>query len=239
LRIRQGFSAWRWLWVAVGAKATLYRIQAGRGYGQAVQLVGAEFGGCLEHDGWAPYLRFTLSLHLSCLGHILRRCRTMIETGGEGDAVDLAGTVKEIAGKGLDLRDRQSRGEISEHGVWTAAGRLAARLDRVLSQPWSGAAALRLVKHLRRQQPHLFTFLHCPGVEATNNRGERAIRPAVIARKVWGGSRTAKGAVVQQVLTSVLETCRQQARDGFAWITGLLRGSPTVVLDLAPRPGSG
>ncbi len=229
----------QWLWVAVSERATVYRIQAGRGYQQAVQLVGAGFTGCLVHDGWAPYLRFQQALHQSCLQHIVRRCRTMIDIGSQSGVVELASRVKEIAGKGMEVRDRRERREISEQGMWTAAGRLAAELERVLSLPWMDEADLRLVKHLRRQQPHLFTYLHCPGVEATNNRGERAIRPAVMARKVWGGSRTANGAMVQQVLVSVLETCHQQAKDSFDWVTGLLRGSPAVVLDLAARPGSG
>jgi transposase len=32
----------------------------------------------------------------------------------------------------------------------------------------------------------LFTFLNCPSLEATNWPAEQAIRPVVVARKVWG-----------------------------------------------------
>lgn len=35
----------------------------------------------------------------------------------------------------------------------------------------------------------LFTFLRHPGADATNWRGEQAIRPAVVSRKVWGRTR--------------------------------------------------
>jgi len=31
-------------------------------------------------------------------------------------------------------------------------------------------------------------------LDATNHRAEEAIRPAVVARKVWGGNRTVNGA---------------------------------------------
>ena len=227
-----------WLWVAVNECLTVYRIEAGRGYEQAVKLAGAGYKGCLIHDGWIVYWRFTLALHQSCLWHILRRCRIMIEAASNPEATGLPRQVKGLLEKSLRLRDRRDGGEVSERGVWSAAGRLAAEMDRLLSEPWESEADRRLVKHLRRQEPHLFTFLHCPGVEATNNRGERAIRPAVIARKVWGGSRTAKGAEVQQVLASVLATCRQQAKDAFGRITALLRSPAESVLDLLPESGS-
>jgi hypothetical protein len=60
---------------------------------------------------------------------------------------------------------------------------------------------------------HLFTFLRVPGVQATNWRAEQAIRSAVVTRKSWGGNRTWTGADTWQVLTSVLRTATQQARD--------------------------
>jgi len=37
-----------------------------------------------------------------------------------------------------------------------------------------------------------------------NNAAERAIRPAVIARKTWGGNRTASGAKTKMILASIL-----------------------------------
>jgi hypothetical protein len=37
-------------------------------------------------------------------------------------------------------------------------------------------------------------LLYCPGLEATNWRAEQAIRPIVVARKVWGRNRTPCGA---------------------------------------------
>ena len=83
----------------------------------------------------------------------------------------------------------------------------------------------------------LFTFLHCPGLDATNNAAERAIRGMVIARKVWGGNRTWEGAHTQQILASVLRTCGQQGKDAFTRCVRLLRAPRTVTLDIVPGAG--
>jgi len=51
----------------------------------------------------------------------------------------------------------------------------------------------RFARHLWANRSHLFTFLRQAGVDATNWRAEQALRPAVVNRKVWGGSRTWAG----------------------------------------------
>jgi len=93
-----------------------------------------------------------------------------------------------------------------------------------------------LAKHLRHEQPWLFTFLYCSGLDATNHASERAIRGMVIARKVWGGNRTWEGAHTQQVLVSVLRTCWQQGKDAFTLLVALLRAPETLILDIVSGP---
>jgi hypothetical protein len=44
-----------WLWAFVGEQVTVYRIAGGRGYQDAAQVLGADYAGVLERDGWAPY----------------------------------------------------------------------------------------------------------------------------------------------------------------------------------------
>ena len=69
----------QWLHVAVSAQVTVYAILPGRGYEQSVTMLGAEYDGFLIHDGWAPYYRFPLAFHQSCLAHLLKRCREMMQ----------------------------------------------------------------------------------------------------------------------------------------------------------------
>jgi transposase len=95
----------------------------------------------------------------------------------------------------------------------------------------------RLARHLAHEWLWLFSFLHCPGLDATNNAAERAIRGMVIARKVWGGNRTWQGARTQQILASVLRTCWQQGKDAFTRCVRLVCAPRAVILDIVAGTG--
>lgn len=145
--------------------------------------------------------------------------------------------VEHLLQASLELRDRYEQGEVSERGLSIATGKLEAKLDWMLETRRRNPANRRLARHLEHELLWLFTFLHCPGLDATNNAAERAIRGMVIARKVWGGSRTWEGAHTQQILASVLRTCWQQGKDAFARCVKLLRAPRTVILDIVPGAG--
>ena len=200
-----------WLWAFASAEVTVYAIQPGRGFEQATRVLGADFPGFLVRDGWSIYRQFEQALHQSCLAHLLRRCREMSEVASPS-AARFPRTVQRILQQALALRDRRAAGQISPHGLAVPRGRLEARLDRALVRRYRWAANERFANHLYREGNSLFPFLDCPGLEATNWRAEQALRPAVVARKVWGGNRTPRGAHTQEILASVLQTCRQQNR---------------------------
>jgi Transposase IS66 family len=70
---------------------------------------------------------------------------------------------------------------------------------------------------------------------ATNNVAERAVRALIGARKNWGGNRTQNGARAQAVLTSILQTAKQQGKNPFAIVVELLCcGGKQKILDLVP-----
>ena len=223
----------QWLHVAVSAKVTVYAILPGRGYEQSVTILGAAYDGFLIHDGWAPYYRFLFAFHQSCLAHLLKRCREMMQIAPPA-ALAFPRTVEQLLRTGMELRDRYEAGAISAHGLRTATGKLEAKLDRVLAIRRRNPANRRLARHLEHERLWLFTFLRCFGLDATNNAAERAIRGMVIARKVWGGNRTWEGARTQQILTSVLRTCWQQGQDAFTRLVKLLRAPRVVILDIVP-----
>jgi glycosyltransferase involved in cell wall biosynthesis len=71
----------------------------------------------------------------------------------------------------------------------------------------------------------LWTFLDLEGVEPTNNASERALRPAVIWRKLSFGTKSAAGSRFVETILTVVETCHRQSRNSFEYITpSLLAG---------------
>jgi transposase len=226
----------RWLWVAVSEQVTFCDILSGRGFPQAASILGADYHGWLTHDGWKVYYKFLQAGHQSCLRHLLRRCEDMIKIASPA-AARFPLRVQAGLQQGLALRDRHNNHEISLHGLWTATGRLEVKLDRVLAHPGRDAANRRFAKHLLHERPYIFTFLYCPGLDATNNVSERAIRALIGARKNWGGNRTPRGAHAQAVLTSILQTAKQQGKQPFDVLVELLCCSDKhKMLDLVPVP---
>jgi transposase len=73
----------------------------------------------------------------------------------------------------------------------------------------------RLIKH----REHLLRCLEEPRAEPTNNRAERSLRPAVIARKLSCGNKTQNGKQTWQVLCSLAATCHQRGQDLIEFIT--------------------
>jgi transposase len=225
----------RWLWAVVTDQVTFCEILPGRGFAEAARILGAEYAGWLIHDGWAVYYKFLKAAHQSCVAHLIRRCRDMAEVATPA-AARFPLAVKQLLEDGLALRDRYLEQKISLRGLWTATGRLEAKLDRLLARTYQDPANRRLAKHLRHERPYLFTFLYCPGlVDATNNLAERVMRMLVVIRKNWGGNRTESGARAQAILTSVLCTARQQDKDVFELLTDLLRSPQPKLLDILPE----
>jgi transposase len=85
--------------------------------------------------------------------------------------------------------------------------RLLARFDAFAREDASDFATLAKRKvELRRGRDKYFTCLLFPGIPCDNNAAERAIRPAVMKRKVSLGSKTGRGAKATEVLLTVIRT---------------------------------
>jgi transposase len=220
-----------WLWVFVGDQVTVYHIAAGRGYGQAADILGDEFAGVLERDGWASYRKFTHASHQTCLAHLLRRCHELIaDAGGDQERTEVPAELRAILLDALCVRAQQLDGDALDSAV---AG-LRARVETFCARTPGADPDRRLVKHVTTEKDHLFTFLTTPGVEATNWEAEQALRGMVVARKHWGGNKTRKGADTAAILASVLRTAAQQSVDPIDVLAELQRnGQIPTPLELA------
>lgn len=222
-----------WLWAFTNRRETVYDIQPGRGYGEAVKVLGEGFAGVMVADGWAPYQKFTKATHQTCLAHLLRRCEEMLEKA-TGAAVKFPRAVKEILQSAFELRDQRDAGTIGGEQLESAKEELQLQMDRRLSGQFTDPSNQRLAKHLTRHQEQLFIFLVREDVEATNWPAEQAIRPAVINRKTSGGNRTSQGSHAQAILMSVLRTFQQYQVSPLDILPRLLRSVHPVPLEAIP-----
>jgi transposase len=216
----------QWLWAFVTPATTVYAIQPGRGLAQAAHVIGVDYSGVLQRDGWQSYRQFTHAAHQTCLAHLLRRCRVLLL---DDPAQPFVGAVKAILQAALATRDRYRTGDVSAHGLAVARGAYVERLGQLLQRPPSRRLAVRRFhQHLIREFEAIFSFLFDPALDATNWRAEHALRPAVVTRKMCGGgNRTRQGADSQQILATVLRTADQRGLDATDLFVALLT---------APRP---
>ena len=221
-----------WLWDFVTPQATVYVIRPSRGHQVVQEVLGTAFPGTLVTDGLPTYDAVRSSGRQLCLAHLIRRAADLEKAKSRG-AVRFPRAVLGILRQALELRSRSPT--LSAHGLAVARGRIKAALDRLLRYHLIDPDNERLGAHLHAHREHLLTFLDEPAVEPTNNIAERQLRPAVIARKLSAGNRTARGAFTHAVLASLAATCRQRGERFTDLAVSLLcREPPRTTLSLAP-----
>lgn len=91
-----------------------------------------------------------------------------------------------------------------------------------------------MARNLLKAWPALWTFASHDGVQPTNNHAERALRSAVIYRKLSLGTQSQTGERRVARLLSAHTTCRLQHRSLFAYLTDAIaahsRGDPVPLL---------
>ena len=216
-----GQSSWLHVWVS--ESATCYHIDPHRSADALEDLIGLDWDGWLHHDGYATDNRFLEATHQQCNAHILHRARDML-LGARGGAVHFPRQVIGLFTEAIVLRKAYQRGEVSLATMAGSRADFENRLMGLIVPTRLNPDNARLSNHLWNHIDEWFTFLSDPQAETTNNRAERAIRPAVVNRKVWGGNRTWVGAKAQSILTSVLRTCHQRSLQTVDFLSRLLCG---------------
>jgi transposase len=77
-------------------------------------------------------------------------------------------------------------------------------------------------RELLSREVSLFLFAFVSGVEPTNNAAERALRHGVLWRKMSHGPKSVVGSEYLGCIWSVVETCRQQGRGVWVFLTACM-----------------
>ena len=221
-----------WLWVFTNDSLSVYTIDPTRAHEVVERILGDDFAGVLGCDCFLAYDALKTYTQSKCAGHLLRRCAEISESKS-GRAVRFSLQVARLVRAAITLKQRRTEQQISAHGYAVACGRLEAALDRLLAGHYTDPDYARLAKLLRKQRPHLLTFLYVEALDPTNNAAEREIRPAVLIRKTNGCNRSATGARTHSILTSVIRTCQKHGRDFVTTVRHVLRQPTSIAVDIA------
>jgi transposase len=212
-----------YLWTLNTADHTLYHIDRSRGKKVIADLLGQAFGHngqTLVSDFYSVYDQFD-GPQQKCLTHLLRELRDTLAKRPELRGHAFFKRCKKLVQDMLRLKKRRNSLDPAAYGRRVEMAEQ--RLEELANRSWNDCDADRLTKRLRKYRAKLTTFLHNPAVDGTNNAAERAIRPAVVMRKITGGSRSDKGAKAWAILASVMRTAEQQGRDVLETLKALLR----------------
>jgi hypothetical protein len=189
-------------------QATVYQVRPRHRHQEVQEVVPRNYQGVLGTDRGRSYedKSFRRVKQRKCLAHLQRTLSDLLDRK-KGRARELAAGARELLRLAVQLWEEYHQGSREAYDRWAPEVRLALSYhlrDRPLKDPDNR----KLLRMLRRyhQQGDLLRFLEQPEVEPTNNRVERVLRPAVIARKVSQCSKTWPGAYAFAAFTSVIQT---------------------------------
>lgn len=200
-----------WLWVAVTPLVTVFLVHLKRGRQAARELLGT-FAGTLGSDRWCAYSYWVIEMRQLCWAHLLRHFQAFSEARGASRRIGLAllDEVHQMFHWWHKVRDGTLKRSTFKRYMAPLKRRVEALLVEAAEcrQRWTAATAREVLK----LKEALWTFVSTEGVEPTNNSAERALRPAVIWRKVSFGTQSEHGSRFVERILTVSATLKQQNR---------------------------
>jgi transposase len=174
-------------------------------------ILGGKFGGVLGCDFYKGY-DWYLGPKQRCWAHLLRDVKKLVDRDASaGEWADMVNDIHKAAKKAARRKAIDATRVLLREAL---QGRLLAIAEPYLKD--KSAPQHVLSKRICQYLPELFTFVEHPSVASSNNAAERAIRPAVIARKISGGTRSARGSQTKTRLMSVFATWALQGKEPIA-----------------------
>lgn len=194
--------------------------------GSLVQEECEPFRGVLICDFYSGYSWYDGPIQ-RCWDHLCRELKDLKkEHAANASVVAWVDSVFKVYAKAKEVAARNHREE--ERRAWRR--RLEAELREIARPHLADEAAPQqtLAARIERFQSELFVFVQYSGVPSGNNPAERALRPTVIARKVSGGTRSAKGSDTMAALRTLFGTWTLRGIDTLQACFDLLIGTPPV-----------
>jgi transposase len=165
----------------------------------------------------------------ACLAHLVRDCRKAEQLGDTAFAPALKAVLETI------LRHDARQPAWADSTLALRLGAIERRLDAGTAIEARHRDGERLRRWVKAHRAELTLCLRRRDVPATNNASERALRPFVTARKVFGCARSKEGADAMAVIRSVLMTARARGLQVMDALATALAGG---ILSPGDRPAT-
>ncbi len=209
----------RALWGIFDRRHAYLHVASGRHEDHAKELL-ADTRAIVTSDRWWAYSHLPLARRQLCWAHLRRD----FKAHAEGLAAE-----KEFGEHGLALCERvfwafevfahtQERSEL-KRTIRSLQREYKPIIRRYATKSARNKRCRGMAHNLLKAWPALWTFASVKGVQPTNNHAERALRSAVIYRKLSLGSQSKDGEQRIGRLLSAHTTCRLQRRSLFVYLT--------------------
>lgn len=211
-----------WLWTFVAGSYTVFALRNTRAATVLRDLLTEAFGGVVNCDRAKMYWK--IGWPQWCWAHLKRDFQALIDhRDGKVKRLghDLMRPTKELFRHWSRCRD----GTIARADMLRLMQPIRREIDALLLRgAFSGHPKLMgMCAPLYDHRDWLWTFLDVEGVEPTNNASERALRPAVIWRKLSFGTQSASGSRFVETILTVVETCHRQSCNSFEYLTAAVQ----------------
>ena len=200
-----------WLWTFTCPEVTVYRVDSSRGARVVENVLGENFAGVLVSDCLSSYDPATYRKH-KCIAHHLRAIEAAVRLPGTRDPTYLRQWTLLLKSV-IALHRLWEQKVLTDEDIALKRIALETWIDQLLDPPPAQGGDVRVRNRLAKQRPHLLGCLRDVRVEPTNNRAERSLRPAVIARKLSCGNKTDRGRRSWEILASLGATHHQTGAD--------------------------
>jgi transposase len=207
-----------WLWTFVARMFTVFTVRATREATALSDLLKDTFHGIVTCDRAKMYWR--VGRLQWCWAHLKRDFQSLIDSG-DNQAKRLGYDLRRMTCKSFEPWADYRHGAITRAALLRRMAPVRREVERLLLRgAESGNSEMRgMCRELYDHRAWLWMFLRHEGVEPTNNAGERALRHAVIWRKLSFGTQSVGGSRFVETMLTIIETCRQQRRNAFAFVT--------------------
>ena len=205
-----------WLWIFINKEVALYVVNRRRSSKVPIEILGNQEGKTIIDDRFSAYnelAKVSGCEQQICWAHLLRNSKDLAEHYSEAKYIHKR--MKNIHRYAIKLNHKASKKDKETLLHW---------IDLIASRSYKSTEVYKFVKSVcRNHRDNLFRFVDNPEIDSTNNRAESGLRPAVVIRKISGGSRSEDGAQITAKLLSVLQTMKIQTSNPYQGLLNLLQ----------------